>query len=304
MKTPEKSFMKSFKRFMIVAAIPCIASMLPAARGWAAALDFPVVFNKAADLKKLGIVVKNYTDDSDDAPHFPNRCYSYGDGGMDISVAPEVLERFKARGFSRRSLCLGLVSEARFDPQSGKHLPTYVLSRNKSGKAEGAGDVSNELPLDLPDCFAGGRPLSDCSWNYDLRTGKPLPAGDAAAIAEVGLRLDAWFKLPANQKKCATKEIPLDSKDEAQELIKGTFPTACTDMSGTGHFKLPKSFTSSVSFGDVSSAFPKGYGYAFNADGGAGPDPSAAALKQAGDPKRRVTEEVLGDLQKNLSGQK
>jgi hypothetical protein len=287
------------KNSALMAAILLVAPLAPATGGSAAGVEFPVVFNKAADLKKLGIVVKNYTDDSDAVTDFADRCYYYGDGGVSISVAPQLLDRFKSRGFSRRSLCMGLVSQARFDPDTGKHLPTYLLSRHRNGKVEDAGDVSDELPLDLPDCFSGGRPLSDCTWKYDLLTGKPLSASDARAIAEVARRLDDWFKAPQNQKNCATSEVPQDSKDEDMQLIKGTFPSRCTDVSDGKPFKLPKSFTSRVSFGDVSEAFPGGFGYALNADGSAGPDPSASALKQAGDPKRRATEAVLEDLQKD-----
>jgi hypothetical protein len=48
-----------------------------------------------------------------------------------------------------------------------------------------------------------------------------------------------------------------------------------------------------ASFYDYSDEFPKGFGYAINADGSAAPDPSAEAVKLALDGKFRATEATL-----------
>jgi hypothetical protein len=246
--------------------------------------SFPIVFNKAGDLNKLGIVILHYT--NDDVAEFPNSCYYYGDGGYTLSFSAEFLARLKQRGFSRRSVCMGIVSQVTYDPQSGRHLPTFILSRRKSGKIQDAGDVSDELPLDLPNCFSGGRPLSDCTWNYDMLTGKALSKEDAGAIAKVGSKIDSLFAA-GKFKGCAGP-----GKYDPCRLSWDEY-----------HLKFPKNFTSSLSFLDVSTDFPKGYGYTLNAEGGAGPEPGAAAAEQAGDPKRRATEQTIQDLKRILSGQ-
>ena len=156
------------------------------ARSPSSAISYPVVFNKAQDLRRLGVVLKDYSTDSEAVQHYPNRCYYYGDGGYSLSVSDEFLAKFKTRGFSRRSLCMALVSQTRFDPETGRRLPTYImgnieaLQRNRG--RPGAGDVSEELPLDVPNCFKRGLPYSDCEMNYDPRTGGRILCRDDEKI--------------------------------------------------------------------------------------------------------------------------
>src|SRR5260370_24276062 len=52
---------------------------------------------------------------------FPNSCQS--SGNAKLSVSDRLLEYFRARGFTLESLCLGLSSKVRFDPESGMQLP-------------------------------------------------------------------------------------------------------------------------------------------------------------------------------------
>jgi hypothetical protein len=254
------------------------------------ALTFPVVFGKASDLRKLGLVLHGFTNDSGSVAHFPHRCYYYGDGGQDISFSDEFLARFKARGFSRRSLCMALVSEVLFDPQTGARLPSYVLARYKDGSQPGgSGDVSEDLPLDVPDCFKDGMPLTDCVWNYDPKTGKRLKQADITAIGAIGKRIQTLLARYGSD--CRAKET------------NGTLFASCKELGYDDAKKLrsPESCSCTPAFSDWSSEFPKGFGYALNADGTAGPDPSAEAADQAVNPKRRATESKIEELRNVLS---
>jgi len=106
-------------------AIPALALAEPE-------IQFPIVFTDNSKLEDLGVSLEwppPQEGDAPKAPRFPNGCYLYRGQDRDllISVSDEFLNRYKAKGFSRESLCLALVSEARFDPETGSRLPTYVL---------------------------------------------------------------------------------------------------------------------------------------------------------------------------------
>lgn len=95
-------------------------------------IDYPVVFNSTAELEDLGLSLDwppSEIDTELKAPRFPNGCYLYRGQDRDhvISVSDDFLAAYRAIGFSRESLCMALVSEARFDPETGERLPTYVL---------------------------------------------------------------------------------------------------------------------------------------------------------------------------------
>src|SRR5262245_38409692 len=52
---------------------------------------------------------------------YPNSCSHTGRPEMTLSN--EIVAHFKARGFTLTSLCLGLGSNVRFDPSTGRQLP-------------------------------------------------------------------------------------------------------------------------------------------------------------------------------------
>ena len=67
-------------------------------------------------------------DEADRPPAFPHVCYGYGGVAVyHLSVSQVFLARYLGRGFTRESLCLALVSGVRFDPDTGRRLPTYVV---------------------------------------------------------------------------------------------------------------------------------------------------------------------------------
>ena len=59
---------------------------------------------------------------------FETGCYHFGEGGaVNISISAELLAYYVQQGFSRRSLCMALISAIRFDPETGRRLATYVV---------------------------------------------------------------------------------------------------------------------------------------------------------------------------------
>ena len=150
------------------------------------------MFDSPSQLKRYGIGFRGIGTD-DVKIHFPTQCYYYGDGSWDISISDELLSTYKSQGFSRRSACMALVSGIRFNPENGKRLATYILIDRKlikDGKATDAGALSDELPLSLPGCFKGGRPYSDCDWNFDPISGEKMSAQQTAKFRTIGQRID------------------------------------------------------------------------------------------------------------------
>ncbi len=95
-------------------------------------ITYPVVFNSTAELEELGLSLDwppSEIDTELKAPRFANGCYLYRGQDRDhvVSVSDDFLAAYRAIGFSRESLCMALVSEARFDPETGDRLPTFVL---------------------------------------------------------------------------------------------------------------------------------------------------------------------------------
>lgn len=114
-------------------ALLIAASLLPypAAAG-EDTVTFPVVLTSLDDLAELGIGFDPYPYDEPDRtakPRFKTTCYDYGlesVGPSFLSLSDEFVERHLKRGFTRESLCMGLVSGARFDPETGRRLPTVL----------------------------------------------------------------------------------------------------------------------------------------------------------------------------------
>ena len=99
---------------------------------------------------------------------FPNSCAHAG--SPDMSLSNEIVAHFKARGFTLTSLCLGLSSNVRFDPQSRRQLPVAFLPDLPNGHS---GHFQPEIPLNLPDCFKRALSFADCGSNYDYFSGTP-----------------------------------------------------------------------------------------------------------------------------------
>ncbi len=99
-------------------------------------VKYPLVFTSVADLEKLGLSQQwpiiydtGIQNDTLPKPGLAIGCYLYAGPATRalISISEDFLTRYKAKGFSRESLCMGLASRAQYDPETGKRLPTYIL---------------------------------------------------------------------------------------------------------------------------------------------------------------------------------
>lgn len=240
---------------------------------------YPLVFTRAEDVKQLGFVLADYGPDGQSVAHFANRCHYYGDGGNDISISAEMLRVYEGRGFTLSSLCMAMVSGILFDPETGTRLPSYLVVDEKSLREMGfaeAGVLSEELPIDVPACFARGLPLSDCAFNYHPRTGVKLAAATRRRFAEMGAEIVAAMKqeLAAGHfaSEC-TCEAAQDFQRKCRVEKMGRCPDEQYVVGNLG--RENPSYTppeeARIGLFDVSPTLPLGFGYALFADGTAGP---------------------------------
>jgi hypothetical protein len=249
------------------------------------AQGFPLIVDSST-LRQAGIAVGF----GDQLPPLENKCYVYGEGGYLISTSDAFYDRFKRRGFSLQAMCLGLVSETHYDPETGRRLPTYIrINRaliredlRQSGKIETPGAVSDELPLDLPDCFKNANPYTDCEFRFGRITGRALTAAQTDAYKRLGATIDQLMTVKI-QGVTTQERIAGDDPDDV--LIRGF---RLTDEMFMDADNLPA--YSSATHWVRSASLLRGYGYMLDAVGGAGPDVNPDALKA-------VTEQGLGKTQ-------
>ena len=254
-------------------------------------VQYPILVDDIKALHSAGIMLGGYGKKSPGVAHFKNLCYYYGDGGYELSVSDEFLQRYKARGFTLNSLCLALVSGIRFDPETGKRLPTYIFGdfvelKKQIKKYSGVepGIVTDQLPLGIPDCFKEGTPYSDCKMNFDPRTGKQHKASTVAFYAELGQQIEGDFKKNKAEGRWKSPCIEDDSRDCYREteirpgiigyLARAWWPREKYPSANPESWQHQTFFT-------VSPKLPKGFGYALYADGAAGSDPEAETLESA-----------------------
>jgi hypothetical protein len=192
--------------------LPILKAMLLALLSTAAAdetspstssISFPIVITSAQQLKQFDLSViccgVNY-------PPLLHLCYDVGPGADVISVSHERLVRYREMGFTLQSLCLGLLSETRFDPETGKRLPTYLaidfdkIKRINKGREQFVRDnpflnydvsMTAEHPLELPQCYRRALPYTDCAFNFDRLTGERLSDVAKDNFKRLGQALDA-----------------------------------------------------------------------------------------------------------------
>jgi hypothetical protein len=129
--------------------------------------------------------------------------------------------------------------------------------------------TSPEIPLTLPPCFASGTPLIDCQWRFHPYTGRQLPRSLAARIAVIGRQIDEHVRarLAAGELRQSSDPPP----GQPIENVGEAFPPS-------DNLPIPhdfKNLADPMQY-DVSPDFPRGYGYALNAEGSGGP-PSVSA---------------------------
>jgi hypothetical protein len=181
---------------------------------------------------------------------------------------------------------MGLVSAIVFDPESGKRLPTYLkvdLEKMDRHEAE-AGTATDELPLEVPDCFRRALPLSDCFMNYDFFTGEAISPVKRAALHDLGKTIEQLMNVAIargtacsefGDSACLSKKEY--GNDEQEDLVRGYLaakghhlPTLL-EATANSQEKIPKQLLDlcPATFYDFSPSFPTGFGYALFADGSA-----------------------------------
>jgi len=257
-------------------------------RAGTSATRYPLIFDDNAALENFGLFHFGGVDGSDRRWRWNKeklrkrgyfRCYYYGDGGDALAVSANMLSFYNEKGFTLRSLCMGLISQIKFNPETGNRLPTYMLVDRENLALEPHLSIRGELPLSLPDCFSRGLPFSDCTWNYDSQTGRKLAASDTAVVKQLGERIekfisgaDCEFSVPGGVdpdsgklERCGFLLLPLSAK-ESRALAIGR--------------KAIKNYEIAC-FWDRSPDLPKGYGYAIGCSGEAGPSVSPEQVKAA-----------------------
>jgi hypothetical protein len=238
--------------------------------------DYPVIFKSNDEVRKLGMDLFGWG-----PKPFQNKCYIVGESRR-ISISNEFFARFKSRGFTLESVCLGLDSETRYDPETGRRLPTYIFV-DMEAVARGDGSIeenmTGEMPLDLPNCFRNGTPYSDCVFRFGRKTGKALTPAETATYAELGAAIDKSARAAI-----ATGDFAADAFEDCD----GQRPCKSSGFrktSGAGGFEVPERLSrySSVTWWVRSSNLPRGYGYVLDVEGAADPGVSADSVKAAMD---------------------
>ena len=202
-------------------------------------------------------------------------------------------------------MCMGLVSEIRYHPETGKRLATVVFGESPQptelithGMIEFVS--SGEIPLQLPSCFRRGLPMSDCKFNFNPYTGKRFGSSDTAKVAQAGaVALQAGRALLASGKYARACRAGESSGGDQLCYLEVSPPGS----GSAGYFRTEQSAdiignddVQFWGFVDISPAFPEGFGYAVGADGTAGPsfDMASASLKIDG--KSRASQADLDTL--------
>ncbi|MCC7252845.1 hypothetical protein [Hyphomicrobium sp.] len=92
--------------------------------------EFPVVFTSPSELVPFGILIRPVGDTTPVPPDFNTKCYEGTDllpGEPELFVSDKLMANHRAKGFTPETLCMGLASGTKFDPETGQRLPTYIL---------------------------------------------------------------------------------------------------------------------------------------------------------------------------------
>jgi hypothetical protein len=207
---------------------------------------------------------------------FETGCYMLPEAGtVALSINADLLAHYVQQGFSRRSLCMALVSGIRFNPETGQRLATYVviydLKRLRKHPYDEVGSLSPELPLAVPPCFARALPYTDCTWNFDAVTGKKLRAADTRNFKAYGRKFEEAIRALKDAPHEAAKDFcenlsppQLSKAERAQALCfyrrwqYGDPPEAEEEHLGD---EFTKNYSITPYYYDLSNEFPEGFGY-------------------------------------------
>jgi hypothetical protein len=317
LKPPFRSwFQKAARELAATAIIAVLCDIfiagIAAERVESQPIEFPIVFSSSDQMARFGMSVICCAVNH---PALMHKCYFYGLGGDTIAVSHDKLLAYRAKGFTLNSLCLGLISAAKFDPVTGSRLPTYIAidaeriaEHKKKYPVETAKDptgalgafVTSEHPLELPDCFRRALPYSDCTFNYHRMTGAPLPEVMKEEYAQLGRSVTEMIQNAITKQQfcrwpfCSERWLTrVDNSNTAGTLdaeghcYHGQYlENRIADQ--LINFKDPPGLQPTITCVDISINLPTGFGYALDATGVAGPSVSPEFIKVALDPKRHA----------------
>jgi hypothetical protein len=200
----------------------------------------PIISMTGQQLHTIGIALQ-----STGVPPLPNSCASAG--SADLSVSNEMLSAFRTRGFTLESLCLGLASWFRFDPETGKPVPFASLPNNKM------------VPLNLPNCFKRAVPFLDCNWLTEQDWGSKLGDRERADMRKTGQTIDAVARDHIKSKGYTGTFSPYDMVNKPGNIFGDTAIMLQLVM--------------------FSKALPLGYGYALQGPEGSDPEEEKVDLR-------------------------
>jgi hypothetical protein len=222
----------------------------------AAGPRFPLIFYPPESAAQAGLAHDT------EKQTFETACYHFHQGGaFNISISAELLAYYVQRGFSRRSLCMALVSGIRFDPETGHRLATYVVVYMLASRDQPEGDIAQELPLAIPSCFARALPYSDCTWNFDPLTGKRLNAALTQRFKAFGQKLEGAIRAFKDRPHEAPRdECQDDPPDWPSTALCSYYREFVPDGLGGNELKKGAGIGDPYLF-DLSDEFPEGFGY-------------------------------------------
>ncbi len=211
-------------------------------------------------------------------------CYYYGDGGVIVGLSDEYLRFFQQKGFSRRSLCMAVISGIRFHPETGQRLATVVfVFRSDLLLPMLPFMTSDEVTISPPDCFKRGQPYADCRFRYDPMTGKRLAPEITARCEKSGKEIAERLGVTVRD---IQEGIVKTNEDEMRKL--GFNEPGVLYMRTTAggdpylyEYNAEGDVWRNLSFYDISPDFPDGFGYALYANGEAASGLSLAAINFA-----------------------
>lgn len=152
-------------------------------------INYPIVFTSPLDLAKVGMQIRGAgeADGKSSVKPFKTLCYDHGGQSLayaPISISDALLARYRAKGFTRETLCMALVSQARFDPETGKRLPTYVFRDDAAvseALASDAGDMADDPDI-VPKIFRNKQALRDAIANFNVGAYDRLSIAETRAL--------------------------------------------------------------------------------------------------------------------------
>ena len=280
----------------------------------ASRFKFPIVFYDKILLQRLGVVIGGYGPPETEILPYKSKCYKKTPTETEVtpdelyalSLSDDFVLKFAKRGFTLNSLCLAIASGVRYDPETGRRLPTFILADAPALKENDASSYTNEIPLDVPNCFRFGRPYSNCKFVFDPKTGAKLGSDLTKRYADLGRKIDQHVAkaMAAGKwsKTCADVQMHDGSIERLQDCKMETDREGWLQNDGIISFNLSGKSEDPLTIDetwekqrmiDVSPVFPEGYGYALYAPTGVGgPAPVEAANRTDAQDTSRVQSEA------------